>query len=52
MNAEFAENGRARDRQRGLSSAKRSIYYPFDLHSTRVLATYLNGREVYADKAK
>jgi predicted amidohydrolase YtcJ len=25
---------------------------PFDLHSTRVLATYLDGREVYADKAK
>jgi predicted amidohydrolase YtcJ len=25
---------------------------PFDLHSTRILATYLDGREVYADKAK
>ena len=25
---------------------------PFDLHGTRVLATYLDGREVYADKAK
>jgi predicted amidohydrolase YtcJ len=25
---------------------------PFDLHKTRVLATYLDGREVYADKAK
>jgi predicted amidohydrolase YtcJ len=25
---------------------------PFDLHSTRVLATYLDGREVYTDKAK
>jgi predicted amidohydrolase YtcJ len=25
---------------------------PFDLHNTRVLATYLDGREVYADKAK
>ncbi len=24
---------------------------PFDLHNTRVLATYLDGREVYADKA-
>jgi len=25
---------------------------PFDLHLTRVLLTYLDGREVYADKAK
>jgi predicted amidohydrolase YtcJ len=25
---------------------------PFDLHSTRVLATYLDGREVYADKTQ
>jgi predicted amidohydrolase YtcJ len=25
---------------------------PYELHSTRVLATYLGGREVYADKAR
>ena len=25
---------------------------PFDLHHTQVLATYLDGREVYAAKAK
>ena len=25
---------------------------PFDLHNTRVLATYLDGREVYAEKAR
>ena len=25
---------------------------PFDLHSTRVLATYLDGREVYADRTQ
>ena len=25
---------------------------PFDLHDTRVLATYLDGREVYADRAQ
>jgi predicted amidohydrolase YtcJ len=25
---------------------------PFDLHDTKVLATYLGGREVYAARAK